>query len=88
MMPRAFGRGATIRKRMSHVSLVLGLRGEDTALRMKKKKISAPIIREAMPEDVRGEVKSGRAKSRDTAAVPIKKKVGGFGKKVFTRKVI
>ena len=88
MMPRAFGRGATIRKRMSHVSLVLGLRGEDMTLRMKKKKISAPIIREAMPEDVRGEVNSGRAKSRDTAAVPIKKKAGGFGKKVFTRKVI
>ncbi len=26
MMPRAFGRGATIRKRMSHVTVVLGTR--------------------------------------------------------------
>ena len=88
MMPRAFGRGATIRKRMSHVSLVLGIRGGEGDVVAKAKSAQAPMVREAEWEDVKGEARASRP-SRDTsAAVPSQKKAGGFGKKIFTRKVI
>ena len=87
MMPRAFGRGATIRKRMSHVSLVLGLRGEE-AIKRKIKKAAAPMARVASREDVRGDVDAGRTKGRDASMAPVKKRLGGFGRKIFPRKVI
>ena len=89
MMPRAFGRGATIRKRMSHVSLVLGLRGGEETGRANIKKATVPVVREAEWEEVKGEIGAGRAKSRETpTATHSKKKTGYFGKKIFTRKVI
>ena len=89
MMPRAFGRGATIRKRMSHVSLVLGVRGGEGGTEAKAKSMAAPAVREAEWEDVKGDVNTGRTKSRETStAAPSKKKAGSFGKKIFTRKVI
>ena len=88
MMPRAFGRGATIRKRMSHVSLVLGLRGEENIAQQQRKKTIAPVVRAAAREDVKGEMNANRAKSRDTTAAPAKKRLGGFGKKIFPRKII
>ena len=89
MMPRAFGRGATIRKRMSHVSLVLGVRGEQRTGHVRAKKTSAPELREVAREDLKGDVKGTRAKSRDTSGVAApQKRTGHFGKKIFTRKVI
>ena len=89
MMPRAFGRGATIRKRMSHVSLVLGVRGGEGAGQVQAKKTSAPEVREVESGDLKGEAKGIRAKSRGAspAAAP-QKRTGSFGKKIFTRKVI
>lgn len=88
MMPRAFGRGATIRKRMSHVSLVLGIRGEREEVNKKFKKETAVSVREADWEDVQGEIKEGRQVNRKEPLRFSKKKLGGFSKKIFTRKVI
>lgn len=87
MMPRAFGRGATIRKRMSHVSLVLGMRGEDHIISKKIKK-TAVAVREAGWEDVKGEEQKNRPSNQKSLKVSSKKKLGGFGRKIFTRKVI
>ena len=90
MMPRAFGRGATIRKRMSHASLVLGIRGEEKMVIKKKsiKKTKAPIIREAEWEDIKGEVIESSSQNSQSALHPSQKKPGWIGKKVFRRKVI
>ena len=87
MMPRAFGRGATIRKRMSHVSLVLGVRGEG-ARGSNKKKIAKPVVREAGIEEIKGEMDHGRKSDRLASGTGAKKKSGKFSKKTFTRKVI
>ena len=89
MMPRAFGRGATIRKRMSHVSLVLGVRGEVDVKGVKAKVAAAPVTRDAEWTEVKGEATEAPAKGRKTSTGATKKKAAGFGgKKVFTRKVI
>lgn len=88
MMPRAFGRGATIRKRMSHVSLVLGVRGEEKVTRKKSKKGAGPAVRVADWQDVKGGVHENRTANRDRVPVSPVKKSGKFVKKIFTRKVI
>ena len=88
MMPRAFGRGATIRKRMSHVSLVLGLRGEERSRQANITRAATPMVREAGWGDVKGEMNIDGAKSRELSITSGKKKSRGFGKKLFTRKVI
>lgn len=88
MMPRAFGRGATIRKRMSHVSLVLGVRGEEKIVQKKTKKRIVPAVRIADWQDVKGRADENRTASRDRGTVSSPKKSGGFVKKIFTRKVI
>jgi large subunit ribosomal protein L22 len=87
-MARAFGRGATIRKRTSHVALVLGVRGEKDTKRKKTKKKEEQVVRVADWQEVKGEVKENRTGNQERAATPFRKRFGGFGKKVFTRKVI
>lgn len=65
MRPRAMGRGATIRKRMSHVLLTLGTRGATGAeKRTGKQKTEALHIREALREEVPKEG-TASAKMRD-----------------------
>ena len=88
MMPRAFGRGATIRKRTSHVLLVLGVRGEESIGIRKTRKGGEPIVREADWEDVKGSVVENRPSTRKASAGSSKKKLRRFSKKIFTRKVI
>ena len=88
-MARAFGRGATIRKRTSHVALVLGVRGEkDAGYKKTKNKKEAQAMRVADWQEVKGEIKESRTANQEKAATPSRKRFGGFGKKVFTRKVI
>lgn len=56
MMPRAFGRGATIRKRMSHVVLVLAERdGTRTGAKAgkRKKNQDQPVVRDAQAGDLK-----------------------------------
>ncbi len=90
-MPRAFGRAAIIRKRMSHVSLTLGLRGGDNTVTGKKRgKASSGEVREADWKEVKGEAKEIRSGIRPVVSKEkgAKKKSGRFAKKMFTRKVI
>ena len=87
-MARAFGRGATIRKRTSHVVLVLGVHGENNVKRKRVKKKAEKAMRVADWEEVKGEIKKSRETSSEKVAPSPRKKFGGFGRKIFTRKVI
>lgn len=89
-MARAFGRGATIRKRTSHVALTLGVRGGETNVKRKKKmaRRSTPAVRMADWQEAKGEASNNRTAQREQAVAPFRKRFGGFGKKIFTRKVI
>lgn len=81
---RAFGRAATIRRRTSHVSLVLETMGD--APRSGTRHRTAPALRTATAEDMRG----GASNSRSTAQANQrqKKKSSGFMPRIFQRKVV
>ena len=53
MRPRAMGRGATIRKRMSHVLLTLATRGVTETKKIGKQKAEEMRLREVLPEEAR-----------------------------------
>lgn len=55
MRPRAMGRGATIRKRMSHVLLILATRNAGETKRTGKRKTEETHLREVLPEEAREE---------------------------------
>lgn len=87
MMPRAFGRGATIRKRTSHVVLVLEQREGASAPAMKHGK-NQLVVRDAQAEDLKADA-AGREKGdeRMRSAGAAKRK-RSFAPKIFQRKVI
>lgn len=82
--PRAFGRASPIRKRTSHVSVILETPQEAKAI---KTRGAEPLIREAKREDF-GKEFSSKSRIEKTAETAKGKKQPGFIKKVFTRKVI
>lgn len=90
MRPRAFGRGAAIHKRTSHVTLILEMKDAAAGARMGKKsgkKAMMPKVREVST----GEIKTGsempkKTRRQDNKAA--KEGNSGFIKKVFPRKVI
>lgn len=87
--PRAFGRAAPIRRRTSHVSLVLEI--GDTALARSREREGAPVVREATREDLRrdGTAGRGRDEGADSARVSATKpKQSDFMRRVFQRKAI
>lgn len=89
MMPRAFGRGATIRKRTSHVILVIESR-EGGAMPTKKvqRKKDQPIVRDAQAEDLKPDVtdqEKGRGRELSQKKT---RRIGNFAPKIFQRKVI
>lgn len=81
--PRAFGRAAPIRKRTSHISLILETREEVQAKTLKK---SAPIVRDAQPEDIRSDENTGREKNEGPTNA--RKNTPGFVQRMFRRKAI
>lgn len=88
MRPRAFGRGAQILKRMSHVNMILGVRGQESEI-MKTRKKADMVVREAESEDIRGNSSTKTRKTeRASQATGGKTRTGGFAKKIFPRKVI
>ena len=89
MRPRAFGRGAQILKRMSHVNMILGVRGQESEI-MKTRKKADMVVREAESEDIKGDVSTNKTRKteRTSQATGGKARTGGFAKKIFPRKVI
>lgn len=86
---RAFGRAAPIRRRTSHVTLVLETAGKERGESRSRAPTAAPTVREATVEDVRGSAVPGR--SAPDAGEKIhkqSKKQPGFIRRVFQRKVI
>lgn len=85
--PRAFGRAALIRKRTSHVTLILGTRAEvRMAERVGKK--SGPVIREVTAEDIQEIADVERKVGRSKAGYKKRMKPADFVRRVFRRKVI
>ena len=97
MMPRAFGRGATIRKRTSHVVMVLEQR-DGAAAPAKKRKKDQPVVRDAEAQDLKEsgadveKVVSSRAdrSGKESRVAPEKRtrSKGSFAPKIFQRKAI
>ncbi|OGZ97556.1 MAG: 50S ribosomal protein L22 [Candidatus Sungbacteria bacterium RIFCSPLOWO2_02_FULL_54_10] len=82
---RAFGRAAPIRRRTSHVSLILETVG-DVAAPARGVRKAAPVAREATADDVRGSSLSGRGSGAQKRQP--KKKSSGFMPRIFQRKAI
>jgi len=86
--PRAFGRAAPIRRRTSHVSLVLEAAVHESAERREK---GSPVVREATRQDMR-EASSGPSRERDGGpAAPESKSKARQPKavrRIFQRKAI
>lgn len=89
MRPRAFGRAATIRKRTSHVRLVLDIKDSSGTIR-KKRASSVPLLRDvARPEDAKYEAS---AKEQFDIHAPSNssrnKNTRNFVRRIFRRKVV
>lgn len=87
--PRAFGRAAPIRRRTSHVVLILEARG--VAETPHTRKGEAPVVREAKREDMRRDADVPRADKtgdREAEAKPRKAKPVSLARRVFQRKAI
>ena len=88
-MPRAFGRAAMIRKRMSHVILVLSSREAGGVSHSSPRHAAeTPVLRDATAADIHGEVVAERPekpglKKKVTSRTPL-----GFIKKIINRKTI
>ncbi len=81
---RAFGRAAPIRRRASHISLILETASAPSPMRGRK--TGSPAVRTATAEDLRGGGKTG--KGSVTEKPRPKKKTSGFMPRIFQRKAI
>ena len=87
--PRAFGRTAQIRRRTSHVSVILDNKEQrlEQAARVSKKE-DKPAIRDMLPEDLREEPAKSEMRERSLKEYRSKPKPSGFIRRIFQRKVI
>lgn len=90
MMPRAFGRAATIRKRTSHILIVLDVSIKSQNMTpMSLRKNQELVIRDAKIEDLKAApVSSGRREQQPSSSGRGVKKSLGFARRIFQRKVI
>ncbi|MBI3420628.1 MAG: 50S ribosomal protein L22 [Candidatus Sungbacteria bacterium] len=88
-MPRAFGRAAPIRKKMSHVTLVLEARESATEpIRSRRQKNSDVTVREAEAQDLRREFSGKQGEQTTKQADSHHKRQANFAPRVFRRKAI
>ena len=86
---RAFGRAAPIRRRTSHILLVLDSRSNVEIKTKKSLKKEGPVVRDATAEDIREEIpREKEIKTSAGVGVISKPKSAGFVRKMFRRKAI
>lgn len=91
MMPRAFGKGATIRKRTSHVVLVLEDRAGSSSPTKKIQRSlnnNQPVFRDAQAEDLKTDTADQDKRDGRVAAKKKTWRTRNFAPKIFQRKVI
>lgn len=84
LRPRAFGRAAPVRKKMSHVSLVLEAKGFRENLR---KKHALPVVKES-GEGIQEEFEAREKEKPRIKEKPLRTKSVGFVRRMFRRKAI
>lgn len=85
--PRAFGRAAPIRRRTSHVSLVLEA-SVDVVVQARRPRPAEPTVREATAEDFRGDLSGRTGAKKPEERKAAKPKSSGFIRRIFQRKAI
>ncbi|PKL72363.1 50S ribosomal protein L22 [Candidatus Kuenenbacteria bacterium HGW-Kuenenbacteria-1] len=89
-MPRAFGRGAPIRKRTSHITIVLDKKNEEKInnfdQEIKEKEKEGKIIQVETVEDKKNSIKDTSLIKRPEAKKIKEKDKHSFAKKIFRRK--
>lgn len=86
-MPRAFGKAAMIRKRTSHISLVLETK-EAVEMTKDNRRKNTPVERDADMQDFKNDSGS-KEKGKTQMGEKVKKTTNkGFTKKIFSRKTI
>ena len=83
--PRAFGRAAVIRKRTSHVALVLATKEEQKIIKTRKQK---PIVRDAHSEDQEHSDTHKKYHTDISQSRAARPQTAGFIKRTFRRKSI
>lgn len=85
--PRAFGRAAAIRRRTSHVSLVLEA-NVDGVVQSHRPRPAEPTVRDATAEDFRGDLSGRTGVEKPEERNAAKPKSSDFIRRIFQRKVI
>ncbi len=90
---RAFGRAATLHKRMSHVTLVIDEFIPTSQKARKAKKAAVPLVREASLEDMKevaseARPEAARLAERQTAPKVRSMSQPGFVRRIFNRKAV
>lgn len=85
--PRAFGRAAMIRKRSSHLTLILST-GKTSPAASPQRRKEAPLVREVTAEDIKPMPDSKRQRGGREAVLPRRGKTADFVRRVFRRKAI
>jgi len=89
LRPRAFGRAAPIRRRTSHVILILEAKG--AVARPRTETRDAPVVRDATREDMRRDADAARSDRSAVRETEVKlRKIGpaSLARRIFRRKVI
>lgn len=85
--PRAFGRASPIRKRTSHIVMIIGSKVDQLKQEEKHKK-TGPAIREITAEDIKESSQIRSPENRSGSESSVKPKPVEFVKRMFRRKVI
>ncbi len=87
--PRAFGRSAPVRKKTSHITLIVeAKKGFESASAQRSRAREKPIVRDAMREDMKKEIMRRPPDQREEREVPQARPKKGFLQRVFKRKAI
>lgn len=86
-MPRAFGRAAPIRKKSSHIVLILDTREKSAKMGRRRLKKEGPVVRDITAEDIKEEF-TDKPKDVKEAISRGSQKGANFVRRMFRRKAI